>query len=131
MIEVRNLRLNEPIPDGFHTGFEGMPVMCDWVWVAEISGRPAGILLAAPCHGLVYMMRLCVKTGENGAVAAVILRGCMKDCKARGFRGYFFHVSTLEQVERDLVPIVRKAGGVQLPVPQVLMVGPIEKAAKL
>lgn len=130
MICVRTLRKGEEIPGGFATGYENMPVMTDWAWVAE-DGVPVGVLLAAPCHGLVYMMRLCVKEGASQATATILLRSCMKDCNERGFRGYFFHVSTTNQVEMDLIPICRKAGGTQIPLPQVLIVGPINKAARL
>lgn len=130
MISVRTLREGEPIPEGFNTGFENMPVMREWAWIAE-SDCPVGVLLAAPCHGLVYMMRICIKEGSNPAVAVVLIRACMKDCEKRGFKGYFFHVTTMTEVERTLIPIVRKAGGVQIPLPQLMLVGPIDKAVRL
>lgn len=129
-MKTRTLQEGERMPEGFNTGYENMPLMPDWVWIAE-NGEPVGVLLAAPCHGLVYMMRLCMKEGTNPAVAARLIRACMKDCESRGFRGYFFHVSTMSEVERQLVPIVKKAGGVQIPLPQVMLVGSIERAAKL
>jgi len=129
MISVRTLREGESIPQGFSTGYEAMPIMADWCWVAE-NGEPQGVLLAAPCHGLVYMMRVCTKEGANPATAAILIRACMKDCERRGFKGYFFHVSGITQVERDLIPVVRKAGGVQITLPQMMLVGSIAKAAK-
>lgn len=129
MIRVRTLRDGEPMPEGFNTGFESMPLIRDWVWVAE-EDEPLGVLIAAPCHGLVYMMRICAKEGAKPSVVTAIIRACMRDCEARGFKGYFFHVTTLNQAERTLIPICRKAGGVQLTHPQVVMAGSIEKAAR-
>jgi hypothetical protein len=129
MIRVRTLTKGEALPPGFHTGYELMPIMEDWAWIAE-NGEPVGVLLAAPCHGLVYMMRVCVKEGANPATAAILIRACMRDCEKRGVKGYFFHVSTLSQVERDLIPICRKAGAVQVPIPQVLLVGAVDRAAR-
>lgn len=130
MIRARTLRDGEGIPEGFSTGYENMPIMRDWIWIAEDKG-PVGVLLAAPCHGLVYMMRLCTKEDANSAIAVVLLRACMKDCNKRGFRGYFFHVDTSKGSERAMISICRKAGGVQLTVPQILLVGPIDRAAIL
>jgi len=129
MIRVRTLEKGEKLPEGFATGFEAMPVMEDWAWIAE-DGGPVGVILAAPCHGLVYMMRVCVKAGANRAAAAILIRACMRDCDKRGMKGYFFHVSTMSQVERDLIPICRKAGAVQIPIPQVLLVGAVDRAAR-
>jgi hypothetical protein len=129
MITTRTLREGEAMPEGFSTGYEKMPIMRDWVWIAE-DGEPLGVLLAAPCHGLVYMMRLCVKD-HNPMTAALMVRSCMKDCDKRGFRGYFFHVSTMSEAERALIPICRQVGAVQVPLPQVLIVGPIDRVAKL
>jgi hypothetical protein len=129
VIRVRNLREGEAMPEGFYTGYEHMPVMRDWAWVAE-GEEILAILLAAPCHGLVYFMRLCVKQGAGRITAMALIRGCMRDCEKRGFKGYFFHVSGMSQVERSLIPIVRKAGGVQITQPQMMLVGPIDEAAR-
>jgi hypothetical protein len=129
VIRVRNLREGEAMPEGFHTGYEHMPVMRDWVWLAE-GEETLAILLAAPCHGLVYFMRLCVKKGAGRATATILIRACMKECDRRGFKGYFFHVSGASQVERSLIPIVRKAGGVQITQPQMMLAGPIDEAVK-
>jgi hypothetical protein len=129
-IKVRTLEKEESIPAGFNTGYESMPLMGDWVWIAE-DGEPLGVMLAAPCHGLVYMMRVCVKDGANPATALILMRECMKECNRRGFKGYFFHVSTMSQTERDLMPICRKAGAVQIPLPQVMIVGSVERAARV
>lgn len=130
MITVRTLRESENLPEGFATGYEKMPIMRDWAWIAE-DGASVGVLLAAPCHGLVYMMRVCVKDGANPATALILMRECMKECNRRGFKGYFFHVSTMSQTERDLMPICRKAGAVQIPLPQVMIVGSVERAARV
>jgi hypothetical protein len=131
MIEVRTLMASDTFPEGFSTGYERMPVMKSWVWVAEEDGDTAGVLMAAPMHGLVYMMRLCIRPGAPRATAVRLLRTCMRDCEKRGFKGYWMHVDpTGEEVNRKMIPIVRRAGGVQLHVPQVLLAGSISAAAR-
>lgn len=129
MTRVRNLGAGEAIPDGFSTGFERAAVMPEWVWIAESDG-PVGVLMAAPCHGLVYMVRICVKKGSNPSVAMALIRACLRDSKSRGFKGYFLHVTTMSGSERGLIPICKKAGGVQLTHPQIVLAGAIEKAVR-
>ena len=131
MISTRNLRENEAMPEGFATGFEKMPVMRDWVWIAESEGAAIGVMLAAPCHGLVYMVRLCVKDGANQAVATILIRACMAECSKRGFKGYFFHVDPMREIERNLIPICRKAKAIQVTIPQIAIIGSVEDAVKL
>lgn len=130
MITVRNLREKESMPEGMATGYESMPLMPAWVWVVELDGKPQGVVMAAPCHGMVYMMRLCFKEGSDKAMIPRLLRACMKDCRDRGFRGFFFHADPTKEMDRKLIPLVKRTGGVQLTVPQVLLAGSIERAAK-
>jgi hypothetical protein len=130
MISVRTLAEGEVMPQGLGTGFEKMPVMKDFVWVAEKDGEIQGILLAAPCHGLLYLVRLCVKENCNPAIASALLRQCMRDSKERGFKGYLFHISPMLGTERRFIPICKKAGGVQVITPQVAIIGSVEEAAR-
>jgi hypothetical protein len=130
MITARTLREGEPIPEGFNTGFERMPFMPEWIWIVEQDKTPAGVLIAAPMHGLIYLMRFCVKPGSDKTVALVLLRAMLKDTKARGFRGYIAHIDPTNSEENVLIPLCRKAGGAPLPLPQTMLVGSIDKAAR-
>jgi hypothetical protein len=130
MIEVRTLLASDQFPEGFSTGFEQMPVMKSWVWVAEEDGDPAGVLMAAPMHGLIYLMRICVHQGAPPETAFRLLRACMRDCWHRGFRGFFMHIDPTGTVDRKMIPLVKRAKGVQMLIPQVMLVGSIEAAAR-
>jgi hypothetical protein len=103
--------------------------MSDWAWLAESENQPVGILLAAPCHGLVYMMRLCLAE-SNPAVGFLLLRACMRECHKRGFKGYFTHLNPMHASEGQMIPMCKKAGGFTLTIPQVMIAGSIEKAAR-
>ena len=118
------------MPEGFYTGFEKMPLQEDWVWVAERDGAPQGVLMAAPCHGLIYMMRLCVKEGAPAITAFRLLRACMRDTKARGFKGFFMHIDPTSEKDIKVWPACKKSGALALPLPQQMIVGSIEKAAR-
>ena len=123
--------MDEPMPEGFNTGFENMPFMPHWVWTAEEDGEALGLLMAAPAHGLIYMMRLCVKKGAPSLTALFLLRGCMREAQKRGFKGFFTHVDPTGEIDRRVLGTCRKSGGVQMLMPQVMLVGSIEKAARL
>jgi hypothetical protein len=131
MIEVRTLLASDPFPEGFQTGYEHMPVMKSWVWVAEEDGDTAGVLMAAPMHGLIYLMRICIHEGAPPVTAFRLLRACMRDSAQRGFRGFFMHVDpTGTEAQRKLIPLVKRAKGVQMMIPQIMLVGSLEAAAR-
>ena len=129
MTKVRTLRDSELMPEGFATGFEKMPVMREWCWIAEEDGKPVGILIAAPCHGIVYLMRLCTKDGHSADVF-LLLRHFFADTRARGFMGYMLHVDPTRPVESKLIGLCRKAGAIQVTVPQVALVGFLKDAGR-
>jgi hypothetical protein len=126
---IRNLQLYEKAPD-FKTGFESLAIDPNWAWVAEENGNKWGILLAAPCHGLVYLARLCVADGAPVFTAAWLLRHFIRDCNERGYKAYFTHVDPTNETERQFIGFCRKSEGIQATRPQVLIAGSFEKAGK-
>ncbi len=128
-MKVRTLRSSDSFPEGFATGYEQMPVMKNWVWVAEEGDEACGVLMGAPMHGLVYLMRLCVRDNAPKTVAFLLLRTFMRDTLKRGFRGYWVHVDPTE-MDRKMIPLVKRAGGFQLLTPQTMLVGSLERAAR-
>ena len=129
MLTIRTLREEEPMPQHLGTGFEGMPVMKSFCWVAEKDGRIVGMLMAAPCHGLLYIVRVRVEDGFPSA-AALLFRHCMRDAKEMGFLGYFSHVDPSRESEAAMIPICIRAGGTQVTMLMVPLVGSIGKAAE-
>ena len=125
MIQVRTLREGEQMPQHLGTGFEAMPIDPNWAWVAESDGEIVGILLAGSCHGLIYLMRVCVQKGASPMAVRMLLEKTRRDCAARGFKGFFFHINPTMPVDRKLQRTCRKFGGIQLTVPQVILVGPL------
>lgn len=130
MIHVRTLREEEDFPAHLETGFENMPVMKSFCWVAEHDGRIIGILMAAPCHGLVFLVRVKIKDKAPIATASLLFRKCVRDCNERGFKGYLTYIDPQRESERRMIPICRKAGGFQIQDVQVGLVGSFEKAAR-
>ena len=128
MTKIRTLREGEAMPQHLDTGFESLPVMNSFVWVAENKGRIVGILMAAPCHGLIFLARLRIE-GGNPSAAHLLFRHCMRDCKDMGFVGYFSYIDPQRESEAAMIPICTRAGGIQVTVLQVPLVGSIEKAA--
>lgn len=130
MITVRTLREDESFPQHLGTGFEHMPVMKSFCWVAEHEGRIVGMLMGAPCHGLVYIVRVRIEQAAPAMTALLLFRNSLRDCKQMGFVGYFTHVDPTRENERALIPICRKAKGLQFVMPQVPLAGPIDAAVR-
>lgn len=122
---------SDQFPVGFDTGYETMPVMKSWVWVAEENQETAGVLLAAPMHGIVYLMVLRVRERAPASTLFLMLRKCMRDCLARGFTGFCLHIDpTGDEAMRKIIPLCKRAGGVQMLQPHVFLVGSVERAAR-
>lgn len=118
------------MPQHLNTGFEQMAVMNDFVWVAEQDGKIVGALMAAPCHGLIFFVRVRAEKGASSMVVPLLFRKCVKDCKERGFVGYFTFIDPSLEAERKFIPICQKAGGTQIMSLQVGLVGKLEEAAR-
>ena len=130
MIFVRTLRPDEPMPQHMNTGFEQMEVMKDFVWIAEEDNKIVGSLLASPCHGLIFFVRLRVVDDASTMTVPLLFRHAIRDCTKRGFKGYFTYVDPSLDAERRFIPICQKAGGIQVTAIQVGLVGSLEKAAR-
>lgn len=130
LITVRTLKPGEAMPQHLDTGFEKMAVMNDFVWVAEKGGKIIGILMAAPCHGVIFFVRVRVEKDAPTMTVALLFRKCVRDCKGRGFKGYFTYIDPSLETERRFIPICRKAGGTQIASVQVGLVGNLEQAAR-
>jgi len=129
-MKIRTLREDETFPQHLGTGFESMPVMKSYCWIAEHEGRIVGILMAAPCHGLVYIVRLRVEEMAPTITAALLFRNFIRDVKQMGFVGYFTHVDPSRESERSMIPICRKAKGLQIAMMQIPLAGSIQEAAR-
>ena len=130
MLSVRTLREEEDFPIHLDTGFENMPVMKSFCWVVEKDGRIVGILMAAPCHGLVFLVRLRVDKRAPVSTTSLLFRKCIKDCMERGLKGYFTFIDPALDFERRMISICHRAHGFQIPSLQVGLVGRIEDAAR-
>jgi hypothetical protein len=130
VIRVRTLKPNEAMPQHLGTGFEQMVVMNDFVWVAEKGGKIIGILMAAPCHGVIFFVRLRTEKDAPPMAVTLLFRKCVRDCQERGFKGYFTYVDPSIEAERKFIPICRKAGGAQITSLQVGLVGRLGDAAR-
>lgn len=118
------------MPQDLGTGFESMPVMKSFCWVAEQDGQIVGILMAAPCHGLIFLVRLRVIKGAPVTTTHLLFRHCMRDAKAMGFVGYFSYIDPKRESEAAMIPICTRAGGVQITDVQVPLVGSTELAGR-
>lgn len=114
MTKIRTLREGEAMPQHLDTGFESLPVMNSFVWVAENKGRIVGILMAAPCHGMIFVVRLRVETGAPSTTVHLLFKHCAIDAEKMGFKGYFTFVDPQREQEAALIPICERGGGVSV-----------------
>jgi hypothetical protein len=108
--QARVMHKGEAIPDGLYD-LGLVKLDPDWVWLSLESNRVVGCLTAAPCHGIIIILR--VKMDKNAPPTALrrLLRTCFHDAKQRGFDGYMTWFSEDAEDERILMTIARNSGG--------------------
>lgn len=121
-MNVRNLIPRERLPKELRTGYEAT-AMPEWIWIAERNGYPVGILVAAPAHGVVILMRLATTPDAEGTDVRTLLVAAFREMKMRGYRGYTTWLDPTKEPENAFIRIIRAIGGFQLLNPQVACCG--------
>jgi len=121
-VKIRNYVKGEVLPRELATGFEtgSMP---EWIWLAERDGKPVAILVVAPAHIVVILMRLLATPGAQGFDVKILLATAMKEIKERGFQAYVTWLNPERAAEAALRSIIQSAGGYVLEEPQILCGG--------
>ena len=96
------------IPDGLKEG-ESWPILSldpEWVWLARNDDAEiVGLLIAAPCHGLVIIWRLKMLPTAPYFSLGRLFRDFIREIRRRGCLGY---VGLLDVVERPAEAILAR-----------------------
>lgn len=111
---TRNLRADEKLPSRFDNGFADFKLDPQWVWVAEYGGQLVGIAVAAPTHGIAFLLRLIAAPYAPKSTTLKLLRQMLGDVRARGFKVVMTFLSG-EPTELKLARIAAKAGAGFIP----------------
>jgi hypothetical protein len=107
---IRNMRPGEVLPEKFEVGFDQLGRLDhNWVWIAERRGQIEGCIVASPCHGVALIWRLVSFAGSAGMLP--LCRRFMKDCKARGIRGYLTLVDPEVKTQARLMRVILRGKG--------------------
>lgn len=126
-MNVRNLILGEELPPELVTGYEKGQCDPDWIWVADYNGKPVGILVTAPAHIAVILLRLVMAEGAPPTAAGALLAQAFAEMKARGYSGYIIWLGETQSVEKQLLRMVEATGGGVLEHSMSLCYGLFEK----
>ena len=117
---VRNYRKGEKLPERLVTGFESAEKTdCEWIFLAERDEVPVALLVMAPAHGVVILLRLLATEQAQQNDVRSLLLGALATARARGYLGYLTWLNPTNQVESALLAIIRLGGGTQITQPQV------------
>lgn len=119
-VEARLLR-GDNIPSSLSLGFDLLDP--DWAWVAVVDSTVRAALLAAPCHGVVMVVRLVVEPGYGWALPR-LLRAFIRDAVRRGYAGYVCSLDKERKEEAKILKALKRAGKVvEWPMPQWMVGG--------
>lgn len=123
MIDVKH------IPDALKAG-ESWPILNldpDWIWESrDENGEVVGILIAAPCHGLVFIWRIKMLKTAPAAALLSLFRRFIKDIRARGCLGYMATLDLCRPEEQQLARVAIRARGMFEPKTVSLICGSVE-----
>lgn len=129
-LEFRNLIEGEKLPPELSGDFpQGWEFDREWTWVALFDSEVIGVLLGAPCHGIVLMMMVKVKTGHGYCLIGLI-RYFIRESVRRGFKCYMTHLNREKPEQMKLLHILELAQGNVLPFNIVCVGGNLQDAAK-
>lgn len=124
---VRLLRAGERLPAEFAVGFDQIAeIDANWCWVIERVATIEGCLLASPCHGAAVIWRLVMPV-ENVSGLRLLLRTFMRDCRARGLKGYITLVDSGIDTQGKLKKLMERAGAKVASEGMSFMAGPLLK----
>ena len=84
----------------------------DWVWVAhDERGAIVGLLIAAPCHGMVFLWRIKMLPTAPHFALGRLFRAFIRDLRKRGCVGYMALLDVVSSpTEQQLAKIAFRAG---------------------
>jgi hypothetical protein len=128
-IRVRNYVPGETLPAALATGYEQRRCDPQWIWLAvDNADAPVAILVAAPAHIAVILMRLVAVDGAPVSTIRGLVRHVLAECAARGYLTYVTWVNPQRPAEASLLRLICQTGGKQLVEPQVCCIGLTEAA---
>lgn len=125
-MRVRTLCPDEGWPEGIHTGLERIPserLDRDWIFLVEDPTMIYGVLVTAPAHGLVLLLRVAMRSDAPRAAAGFLGRQALKMLLARGYPMWITMLDPTREEERRIYGLARRWGGVQVPTPAVVVYG--------
>lgn len=109
---IRHANALDIIPLALEAGFDRLNRLdYEWIWVIEDEGSIRGILIAAPCHGCVWVYRLACLPNTPTIQLIKLLRTFLHDIKQRGNVGLLTFLDPKRQTESKLERILRRLGG--------------------
>src|SRR5690349_5986125 len=124
-MSVRTMCQGERLPEGLRTGYEGGRCDPNWIFLVERDGKPVSILVAAPVHIVVLLVRMVSTPEAHVNDIRSLLVYFVKTVKERGYSGYITYLGLHLQQEKALADIIKAAGGTQIEEPQFLCVGTV------
>lgn len=119
------MRKGERFPEELRTGYEGGQCDPDWIFVVEREEKPVAILVAAPVHIVVLLVRLLSSPRASVNDVRSLLLYFVKTVKERGYSGYITYLGLHLEQERTLAEIIKATGGTQIEEPQYLCLGTV------
>lgn len=98
---------------------------CEWVWIVEHEGTVEAILITAPMHGVLFLLRIAATKNAPRAWMVVMLRRVLREAKERGLLAVMTYLTATKE-ELKLVRLATREGWLGVPETGMWLMGPCE-----
>lgn len=107
----------------------GMELSLDrsWAWGAFGDSEVKAVLLCAPAHGILIMLRLWKAPDASPMIIRQLLREVAVECMADGMKGWMCMVSGVNLQELKLARLMLRYKGIHMPLAGLMGAGRLEE----
>jgi len=122
---VRNLKPGDQLDHELLGNWAALKLDHDWVWVVEHHANIEAIMIAAPMHGLVFLLRIAATKYAPDGWLLCALRTVLKESQRRGLIAAMTYLTTAP-TEQKLMRLALRAGWLVQPETGVWLIGSTE-----
>ena len=125
---IRNLDKDEPLPNLGQEIPNSNLVQPEWIWLAynRYDDKPLAMLVTAPAHGIVMLLRIYSVKVAPKSVMVGLLRRSLAAMSSRGYTRWVSFLDEARATEASLIDIAIKAGATSAGGKHIMLTGPTD-----
>jgi hypothetical protein len=125
---VRHLNKGEKLPDLGQQIPDSHLVQHEWIWLVynRFTDKPLAMLVTAPAHGIVMLLRIYATKLSPRAAMVGLFRKSLAAMSNRGYSRYVCFLDEARDNEASLIDIAKRAGATSAGGKHIMVTGPTD-----